>query len=226
MTVLVVLVTILSILGWILAGLLTVLVIASVVPFEAVFHGTPQERRLRVTWLWGGVVLYPRPAGDVARREDRRQKRKTRKKRRAGETDDAADGAARRRRRSTLLSLVRDSSFRRHLTAGLHRLFRRIEIPILDIEAQVGLGDPADTGIAFGMLAAVTAPWGIDLSRGIGPGENHRVRITPLFDREALELLGRGRLRVVPARVVVTAGSIVVGPAGRQVLGALWRTRK
>ncbi|UWQ39803.1 DUF2953 domain-containing protein (plasmid) [Leisingera aquaemixtae] len=76
-------------------------------------------------------------------------------------------------------------------------VLRRIRIRALILDAKFGLGDPAQTGQLYGMLAP--------LVYGTLPARRLQVAVQPVFDRA--ELSGRAELdvTVVPAALIVPA---------------------
>ncbi|UWQ27139.1 DUF2953 domain-containing protein (plasmid) [Leisingera aquaemixtae] len=76
-------------------------------------------------------------------------------------------------------------------------VLRRIRIRALVLDAKFGLGDPAETGQLYGMLAP--------LVYGTLPARRLQVAVQPVFDRA--ELSGRAELdvTVVPAALIVPA---------------------
>jgi hypothetical protein len=75
-------------------------------------------------------------------------------------------------------------------------LIRQIRVERCRVECRFGLGDPADTGQAYGLLAPLVfaPPWGWD-----GAGA---VVLTPDFERACLEGEAEVALAVVPARLL------------------------
>jgi len=76
---------------------------------------------------------------------------------------------------------------------GLLRVFR---FDRLEIEGVFGLGDPADTGAAYGMIAPSL------MAAGYALGRPDAVRVVPDFGRQALEGRGEAEITVMPARAI------------------------
>ena len=208
-----------AVVGWALLGALLLAVIGLAVPFDGFYDSGRPPARLRVTWLWGALGLYPRKRGG-----QREKKGKDRKKQK--EKKSRGDKAANPARRRGLIDLARDPEFRHRAIDDLLRLLRRLELPLVDLRIILGLGDPADTGLVYGLLSAAVA--GVDHDAGIGitRDERHRVQVEPLFDEAILDLHGRAHLRLVPIAVLGTALQIALGYTGRRVIRVVWRTRK
>ncbi|MDF0601521.1 DUF2953 domain-containing protein [Psychromarinibacter sp. C21-152] len=81
----------------------------------------------------------------------------------------------------------------------LQDLLRQVRIERLDLDGCFGLGDPAETGQVFGMLAPLAYGGGWML----GPGA--RLAVTPVFDRACLEGRGDVMVAVVPLALVPPA---------------------
>lgn len=209
-----------AVVGWTLLGVLLLTIAALAVPFDALFDSTRSSHPFRVTWLWGAVRLYPRrEKGHQGADKGRRRKKKKKESSRPAKPPNPA-------RRRGLLELARDPEFRAHLLRDLLRLIRRIEIPLIDLRLALGLADPADTGLLYGILTAAMGAAAADPQIGIGSDERHRVSVEPSFDDDLVEVTGRANLRIVPIAVVGTAVVVVVGPRGRRILRTLWRTRR
>lgn len=209
-----------SVAAWALLALLAVAGAAAAVPFDALYDSGRSPHPFQLSWLWGAVRLYPRPRKEgKTRRRDETEARKKKRKARSGDQPNRA-------RLGATVKLLGEPEFRWTLLQDLKRLLRRVAIPRFDIRVIIGLADPADTGLAYGTLAAAAGVAGIDPERGTGGDNTRRLRIEPLFDEEALTIDGLARLRIVPITVVGTALLIAIGPTGRRVLGTLWRTRK
>lgn len=82
------------------------------------------------------------------------------------------------------------------LARGILRVFR---IERLHLDATFGLGDPADTGTAWGLVAPV-----LQAVRGVARGPLS-VSLVPDFDRPRLEGEVDGVIRVMPARAIPAA---------------------
>lgn len=205
---------------WLVLGALVLAGAAATVPFDAQYDSARSSETFRISWLWGALLIYPR-----SRSGRRRESKETKAARKEKRKKRSAAGANRGRRRA-MLDLARDPGFRRGLLRDLGRLIRRIEIPLVDLRIVLGLADPADTGVVYGLFSAAGAAVGADPRNGVGTDESHRIGILPDFDKETLSLTGQAHLRVLPIAVVGTALRIAVGPTGRRLLGSLWRTRR
>ncbi|MDD5232111.1 MAG: hypothetical protein PHG91_01835 [Syntrophales bacterium] len=82
------------------------------------------------------------------------------------------------------------------------------------ITVAVGLGDPADTGLLLGMLAAVIS-W-LPLP----------VVVLPEFAEEKFALEGRFSLRIFLAGIILQAAAFAASRSGREIISALSRRKK
>lgn len=217
MTFLGVLGTVGAVAGWTLLGVLCLAIAALAVPFDALFDSVRTSHPFRVTWLWGMVRLYPAKKSD-GKGGGKQTERKKKKAHKAKPPNTA--------RRRGMIDLARDPEFRTSLLRNLIRLIRRVDVRLLDIRIAIGLADPADTGLVYGVLSAAAGAATSYPRSGIGAEERHRLRVDPLFDQQIVTVTGRANLRVVPIAIVGTALGVAAGPTGRRILGTLWRTRK
>lgn len=208
-----------AVVGWALLGLLLLAIAALTVPFDALLDSGRSSDPFRVTWLWGAVRLHPRTKESGERDRKRKDRKKEKKKARKAKPPNPA-------RRRGMIDLARDPGFRTSVLKDLIRLIRRIDVPLLDIRIRLGLADPADTGLLYGLLSAAIGAATADPRSAIGGDDRHRLQVEPVFDAEFVDLTGQGNLRIVPITVVGTALGVAVGPTGRRVLGTLWRTRR
>jgi hypothetical protein len=95
-------------------------------------------------------------------------------------------------------------------------LRRQVKLERLHVDGAFGLGDPADTGLVYGLLSPLL--WLAD-ARGLD------IRCSPLF----LECDLRGVLGVTihvrPLSVVSTMTAFLVSPPVVRAVGAAWRAR-
>lgn len=177
------------------AGLVAVAGIL-VVPVELRFRAPGDAGRragLEVAWLFGSLrreLLSP-----VRRAE----------KRRGG-------------RRPGATTWVR--AWRAGLAGPLLRLLRRlrrwIRVDDLRLRARIGLGDPADTGMLLGWLAAV--PSGV---RSLAPGLE--LRVEPDFTDAVLDCGAAGGIRVIPLGALASLLLFALSPATLRAAWVLWR---
>jgi len=85
-----------------------------------------------------------------------------------------------------------------HFINFIKTLFKLISIRKVQCDAQLGLSDPANTGILFGYLTA--------LKSVLRPIERLRIRLTPVFDKQTLEGGFNIILRInYPIRIIAAA---------------------
>ncbi|MDD3448904.1 MAG: hypothetical protein PHF72_07730 [Gammaproteobacteria bacterium] len=183
---------------WILLALLAGLLALLAVPLELAFSvrrdGVRREGRGSLRWLFGLVrVRLGGPGRPAARRP------RARRPRRGG-------GGARR-----MLALVQVEGFGSHLLRLARDLFRRIRIQELGLRVRLGLDDPADTGRLWAVVGPLAALPGL-----------RRITIEPEFAAGTFELDGRGRIRIVPLRLLSVLLRFALSPV---TLRALYATR-
>lgn len=191
---------------WILLALLAGLLALLAVPLELAFsvrrHGGRREGRGSLRWLFGLVRVRLGGPGERVRAGPGRpaaRRPRARRPRRGG-------GGARR-----MLALVQVEGFGSRLLRLARDLFRRIRIQELSLRIRLGLDDPADTG----RLWAVVGP--LAMLPGL-----RRVAIEPEFAAETCELDGRGRIRIVPLRLLSVLLRFALSPV---TLRAVYATR-
>ncbi len=166
---------------WILLALLAGLLALLAVPLELAFsvrrEGVRREGRGSLRWLFGLVRVRLGGPGERVRAGPGRPA--SRRPRRGG-------GGARR-----MLALVQVEGFGSRLLRLARDLFRRIRIQELSLRVRLGLDDPADTGRLWAVVGPLAALPGL-----------RRVAIEPEFAAETFELDGRGRIRIVPLRLL------------------------
>lgn len=201
---------------WIVAGILLLVVLVLSVPVDLTFDVTADgdgRRRLRVGWLFGlvGKDLLPRK---------KKGPPKVKKPKKAKEEKKA------RKRKKPDLGLIMSVLRTRGLLAGVVRLLRRmlrsLHVRELDADLRVGLPDPADTGVLYGVLWSVFA-----FRSASGPV---RFRMEPAFEGAAFEASARGAVRVFPAQMAANVACFAVSSAGLRVIRltvvSWWRKRK
>ncbi len=85
-----------------------------------------------------------------------------------------------------------------HFINFIKTLFKRISIRMVQCDVQLGLSDPANTGILFGYLTA--------LKSMLRPIERLRIHLTPVFNKQTLEGGFNIILRInYPIRIIAAA---------------------
>ncbi len=187
---------------WIVLGILAGLLAVLAVPVELIFavrrHAGQQETRATLRWLFGLVrVRLGKPEARSLARPERPGRRRTRRKR----------GGARR-----VMAMLRMEGFGRRLLRLARDLLRRIRIRELSLAVRLGLDDPADTGRLWGVvgpLAALLARCPVA-----------RIAIEPDFGAEALDVDGKGHIRIVPIELLFVMLVFVLNPATLRALYA------
>ncbi|WP_172300073.1 DUF2953 domain-containing protein [Pseudoruegeria sp. HB172150] len=88
-------------------------------------------------------------------------------------------------------------------------LLRRMKIERCDLDCRFGLGDPAETGQIYGLVAPVA------YGSGMLFGQDNHVSVEPVFDRACLEGRVDVTVAAIPFRLLVPAlkfGWAVFGP--------------
>ncbi len=182
---------------WIVGSLVLFIVLLLAVPLAVVYE-RPAEGdpvKIEVSWLYGVVHIRltgrrPRPGPE---KEERR---------------DAAEGEEKKRKKK--FSLPDDVSA---AVRAFGHLVRRI-IGAIELSLQgdlfLGLANPADTG----------AVWGMSLPLIMWIEERTDLHIYPHFFGLRCDYIGRGRVGMVPLRVVIPVIAFVVSTQGRALLRA------
>lgn len=92
------------------------------------------------------------------------------------------------------------------------RLVRSVQLRDLDVELQIGTGDPAETGLLF----AVIRP-----SLALATGSSPNIRIEPNFFEEIFEGHAKGTVRVYPIRLIPPLISFALSPTTFRGIKAL-----
>jgi hypothetical protein len=190
---------------YIIAGIVLLVILLFSIPVDLTFDVATYrkgEGRLRVGWFFGmvGKELLPGRTRRPPKVEKARKK-----------PDPAL-----------LISVLRTGE----LVAGVVRLFRRIfrnlRIREMDASLRLGLPDPADTGLMYGVC------WPAFAFRS--PSGAVRFRMEPVFEGFCFEASLQGAVRVFPAQVAANAVRFVVSPPGLRVIRLMvvsrWKKRK
>jgi hypothetical protein len=141
------------------------------VPLEFVLHvRTGEERRTRVAvrWLFG-----------IVRKDIYSKKRKPKK-----------PAKERKRKYRGFPSFLRSREIILRLVRLLLELLAQVRVRQIAASLRVGLGDPADTGILYGLLCAGLSSLNFPPKAG--------VRVEPVFDQALFEATADGTVRVYP----------------------------
>jgi hypothetical protein len=111
---------------------------------------------------------------------------------------------------------ARGFSGRLLLLAG--RLVRSVQIRDVDNHFQVGTGDPAETGLLYGLIGP-----GVALAQS---SFSPNIRVEFNFVQETFHGHARGAVRVYPVRLILPLVAFALSPATFRGFRAMWRTRK
>jgi hypothetical protein len=171
----------------ILAVLAALLVLVVPIDLSFRFHGVEAlEAQVAIGWLFGLIHRPVRLTGNA---------------RRARPSDAQAKRGG---RRTHLAFMLRQAAFRRRLIRLAGDLFRAARFRDLGLRLRLGLGDPADTGRLWALVGPLTA--------AAGRLPNAQISIEPEFIDTALEFDLRGRIVIVPLRVLALVIAFALSP--------------
>lgn len=188
----------------IVVGLLFLAVLLLSVPVDLAFsyeRGDGSRSRMRIGWLFG---LIGKDLGGNKKNRDKKPKQTKAKKGRGGFRGP--------------LAVFRARGFSGRLLLLARRLLRSVQVRDVDVEFQVGTGDPAATGPLFGVIGPSVA-----LARS---GFSPNIKVEPNFGEETFEGHARGALRVYPIKLIPPFIAFALSPATFRGLRALRRARK
>lgn len=176
----------------VLGLVLTILAVPITVVFRVDRFGE-LKGQLGFRWLFGLVRFQSAIAGaDSTRPRRGRKPAKKNKERKAGH------------RARGIISLMRQSDFRRHAIGLIRNLLRVIHARSLYLHLRIGLGDPADTGRLWAFVGPVA---GVAASL-----RNAEVHLEPEFMGPVLEIESHGEFLLVPLQFIALAVAFVVSP--------------
>ena len=183
---------------YIAAGIIVFLTLSLLIPIDFVFDLKTRREplfSLRASWLFG---LVGRDLHKRAQKGVRQKKRKYsfRRLRQIG-TD-----------LKTLSALIKLAK----------SLVCSIKVKRLSGHLKLGFEDPADTGLAFGLIQPLFACFSLPASADF--------RIEPDFSTSVLEGEAEGRLRIYPLRVTGVMLKFICSREGRYAIKRLMRNRK
>jgi hypothetical protein len=149
---------------------------------------------VRLLWLFGFVRFrLPSPEPEPLSQEDEIRTRI------AGRFErPSREGYA-------VFAALQQKSFRRRITRFIGDVWHAIHKSNVNLNARIGLGDPADTG----QLWAVAGPVGGILSYA----REVTVGIVPDFIDETFELNGSGNIRLIPLQIIGLALGLLLSPS-------------
>ncbi len=185
---------------YLILGLVALFIALLAVPIDLVFlveRGGESRSRARVNWLWGLL------GKDIHRGEKKPEK----------------EPKKRRRRVRPFLSAMRSKGFVRRALRFLRDLLRRVKVRDLTLDAQVGLGDPFQTGMLFALVGPATV--------SLTALPTASVSVRPGFDVDGFMGRFSGDVRVVPLSVIaLIAGFLLSLPTLRAVYAGFKAWRK
>ena len=188
----------------IVLGLFFLAVLFLSIPVDLTFsyeRGESSRSRMRIGWLFG--LIGKELGGEKKGREKKPKEMKAKKGRRSFRGP---------------LAVFRARGFSGRLLLLARRLLRSVQVRDVDVELQVGTGDPAETGLLYSVIGPSVA-----LARsGISPN----IRIEPNFVEETFEGHVRGFVRVYPIKVIPSLIAFALSPATFRGLMALRRARQ
>ena len=116
------------------------------------------------------------------------------------------------------MAVLRARGFSGRLLLLARRLLQSVQVRDVDVEFQVGTGDPAETGLLFAVIGPSVA-----LARS---GFSPNIRIEPNFVEETFEGHARGAARVYPIKLIPSLIAFALSPATFRGVKALRRARK
>ena len=188
----------------IILGLLLLAVLLLSIPVDLAFsyeRGNGSRSRLRIEWLYG--LIGKELGGEKKNREKKPKKIKANKGRRSFRRP---------------LAVFRARGFSGRLLLLARRLVRSVRLRDVDIEFQVGTGDPEETGLLCGVMASSVAL--------AGCGFSPNIRIDPNYVEETFEGHARGVVRFYPIKLIPPLFAFALSPATFRGVRSMRRARK
>jgi hypothetical protein len=185
-------------------GLFFLAVLLLSIPVDLTFsyeRGDGSRSRMRIGWLFG---LIGKELGGKKKGRAKKPKEMKAKKRRGSFRGP--------------LAVFRARGFSGRLLLLVRRLVRTVQVRDVDVEFQVGTGDPAETGLLFGVIGPSAAL--------VRSGFSPNIRIEPNFAEETFEGHARGAVRVYPIKLIPPLIAFGLSPATFRGVRALRRARK
>jgi hypothetical protein len=185
------------------------LLVLLAVPVGVRVTKTVDSERIMVKahWLWGVVSI---PLTGRHRKTNDTKTRDTRKRRKRRATDEHTKRHHDASHRSRRPAPEEIPVIVRTVTILLRRIVRRFKVAA-EGELRIGLSDPADTGILWG----VSAPFLVPFTERVG------LRVQPSFVGAECSFTGQAAVEVVPATVVVPVLRFGLSRDGRTMVRIL-----
>ena len=179
-------------------------VILLCIPVDLAFsyeRGEDSRTRMRIGWLFG--LIGKELGGEKRGRERKPKKMKAKMGRRSFPES---------------LAVLRARGFAGRLFLLARRLVRLVQVRDLDIDFHFGTGDPAETGLLYGVIGP-----SVDLASS---GLSANIRIEPNFVEEIFEGHARAAVRVYPIKLIPPLIAFAMSPATFRGIRAMRRARK
>jgi hypothetical protein len=181
------------------------------VPLDLVLHADVSEKlkfRLRFSWLFG--LVSREITGEKKKPKEKRKEVKGKKKRRWGDA-------------RVIFSILRTKGLLRRLKELLKGVFSCLKFRELVADFEIGLGDPADTGLLFAFIGPATA--------FLGSSRRHQIRLEPYFGEDAvLQGYSRGTVRLHPIQLAPPflkfAFSLTTLRIAKTLISNKWKRKK
>ena len=183
-----------------LTGLLVFLLVLMAllaIPVTVLFRLSWPDNRgndVQLHW-WFGLVRVRLPAEPSASESAERDFGRIEKKRPARQSQEDRN----------VWAAIRQTRFRRRVLRFIGDVWAAIHKHEIRLRMRIGLGDPADTG----QLWAFIGP----CSGVLASVRSVAIEVEPEFQKETLELAGRGRIRIVPLQLLYLAGALCLSPS-------------
>ena len=196
---------------WIIAGIILLVVLVLSIPVDLTFEIATQStsgQKMRVGWLFGLVGKDILPGKKKPPKKKKPEKvRKVKKRKRPSP--------------GLVLSVLRTRGLVTWVAKFIRRMLRSFHFRNLDASLRLGMSDPADTGLMYGLT------WPAFLPRS---SDTIRFRMEPAFEGPVFEVALQGTVRVFPAQFVANVVSFVISPPGLRIIRltvvSWWKRRK
>ena len=182
---------------FVLAGLLLCIPVDLTFTYQ---RGESSRSRMRIGWLFGLIGKELGGEKQSGERKPKKMKAKTR-----------------RRSFPESLAVLRARGFAGRLFLLARRLVRSVQVRDLDIDFQLGTGDPAETGLLCGAMASSVAL--------VQPGFSPNIRIEPNFVEETYEGHASGVVRAYPIKLIPPLLAFALSPATFRGVRAMRRSK-
>jgi hypothetical protein len=183
----------------VLLVLIALLAIPVTLRFNISWHGMLHQD-VRVDWAFGLVrvrVAAPRAKGKGDARSESKAKKRA--------SPSRAHQKRKGRNKPDVLAALRLRKFRLRIARFMRSFWRAFHKDDVKLRVRIGLEDPAETGQLWGLIGPLAAL--LTIVREIS------VSVVPEFREATFELDTSGKIRVIPGRLVVIVGSLLLCPS-------------